>query len=126
MTLSEKLVGVADGTMTELEWVMRNVQIEVQNFEFFADIVVMDMANYTMALGRSFPNYIKSSNQHGIHGDCAYVKRSVHDISSLTKESWERYSTECHALEIFDPYGSHGSIEPTCANQEDIKENRSY
>lgn len=54
MTPSEKLVGVADETMSKPEVAMFNLQVEVENFKFLVDIVVMDMAECPMTLGRHF------------------------------------------------------------------------
>jgi len=54
MTPVEKLVGVADGTLHELEEVLFNVQVKVENFKLLTDIVLMDMAECPVTLGRSF------------------------------------------------------------------------
>jgi hypothetical protein len=54
MTPYEKLVGVADGTMTEPEEVLFNVQVEVENFNFLVDIVVMDMAECPVTIDKPF------------------------------------------------------------------------
>jgi hypothetical protein len=47
-------VGVVDGTMSKPEGAMFNVQVEVENFKFLVDIVVMDMAECPVTLGRHF------------------------------------------------------------------------
>jgi len=54
MIPAEKLVGVVDGTSHEPEGVLFNVQVEVENFTFLADIVVMDMDECSVTLGRPF------------------------------------------------------------------------
>jgi len=51
MIPSEKLVGVADVNMTEPKGVLLNPQIEVENFKFLADIVVMDMFECLVSVG---------------------------------------------------------------------------
>jgi len=48
------MICVVDGTTTEPERVLKNVQVELEKFKFQADIVVMDMEECPLTLGRSF------------------------------------------------------------------------
>jgi len=51
---AEKLVRVADRTEEELEGVVLNAKVAVEEFEFLADIVVMDIPDCSVTLGRPF------------------------------------------------------------------------
>jgi hypothetical protein len=50
----KNLWGVADGTKQKSEGVLIDVQVEVGNFKFLADIVVLDMPECPVTLGRLF------------------------------------------------------------------------
>jgi len=122
MTPSERLMEVADGTMIEPEGVLLNVKIKVEDFKFLADIVVMDMVKSLVTLGRSF-----------LVTEKARINTQYREIMLKSKGQYMIYhlsqrnirpdaGTECHAVEVDNPYSSHGSIEPTRTNQDMIKE----
>lgn len=54
MIPTEKLVRVGDGTEDEPEGVVLNVKVAVEDFEFLADIVVLDILDVPVTLGRPF------------------------------------------------------------------------
>ena len=66
ITPTENFVGVVDGSLREPEGVLFDVQVEVENFTFLGDIVVMDMAECPVTFRKTFFCYFQSLNQIGI------------------------------------------------------------
>jgi 3-deoxy-D-manno-octulosonate 8-phosphate phosphatase KdsC-like HAD superfamily phosphatase len=53
MKPSKTLIVVVDGTMTEPEILVKNMQIEVEEFKILTDIVVIDIEECPVTLSRS-------------------------------------------------------------------------
>jgi hypothetical protein len=118
MIPTEKLVRVADGTEEEPEGVVLNVKVVVEDFEFLANIVVMDIPDCPVNLGR--PSMATAQGRINLDYKEIVLKATgtylLHHISqdNIRKDA----GSECHAVEDCDPYKSHADIEQPRADQE--------
>lgn len=118
MIPTDKLVRVADGTKEEPEGVMLDVKVVVEDYEFLANIVVMDIPECPFTLGRPF----LATAQARIKLEYKEImlkakgKYLVHHISqdNIRKDA----CIECHAMEDVDPYKSHEDMEEPQAYRE--------
>jgi len=95
----EKLVRVADGNEEEPEGVVLYVKVALEDFEFLADIVVMDISDCPVTLGRPFSATAQAriNLEYKVIVLKAKGKYLIHHISqdNIRKDA----GTECHAVE---------------------------
>ena len=118
MIPTDKLVRVADGTEEEPEGVMLDVKVVVEDYEFLADIVVMDIPECPVTLGKPFlaTAQVRINLEYKEIVLKAKSKYLVHHISQDNIRKDE--SIEFHAMEDVDPYKSDEDMEQSQAYQE--------
>ncbi|KEH19848.1 hypothetical protein MTR_8g469420 [Medicago truncatula] len=118
MVPTEKLVRVADGTEQELEGVVFNVQVAVEDFKFLEDIVVLDIPDCPVIMGRPFLATVHARINLE-YKEIVLRSRGKYMINHTSQYNIRRdASTECHVEEHVDPYNSYEDIEPPRADQE--------
>jgi len=118
MVPTEKLVRVVDGTEQEPEGVAFNMQVTVEDFKFLADIVLTDIPDCPITLGRPF---LATTDARLNLEYKEIMLRSIgkYFIHQISQDNIRRdASAECHVVEDVDPYNSHEDIEQPRAGQE--------
>jgi hypothetical protein len=95
-----------------------NVKVVVEDYKFLADIVVMNILDCPVTLGRPF----MATTQARINLESKEImlktrgKYLIHNISqdNIRKDA----GTECHVVDDVDPYKSHEHIEQPREDQE--------
>jgi len=116
--LTDKLVRIADETEEEPDGVMFDVEVEVEDFEFLEDIVVMDILEFPVTLGRPF--LATAQARINLEYKAIVLKaRGTYLVHHISQDNIRKYAgIECHAMEDVNTFKSHKDMEQPRVDQE--------